>query len=452
VFSGQTKEQRQQQAKLLAVVARAGGGGGGRASGARTRPRHEGGEAECEPLLALARPQELANVWLLAAVDKETADADLRGCTELLADQAGLKDNLAHRLRGHLARLSTATSAAAAGVIDYATRLDLIKVFVEHITASGPVTVRASLRNLRLVINACRKETPTVDALYTGFVSEVLKMIMESCARDIYNKAESNEAYFYPQLMKQLLGEANLLIFALPSVFLSLDKLGFEADTYLSRILKKEVFGLFFERFSYCTCKEHQHACLPSTADASLALPLINIRVTKFAEALEQGGARLRAFVVHALVVQYLGPGLRQEPSFFCLLQLVTLLVKLLNANAVDACAAIKADAGVRVRAAGGLTPRADAMELRGAELYWLVLPMAEVLAALVERTETPRLLARGDLYMAIKSTAASLRKIWLQAGHRGPRCSQRRAVLAALVRFVALHCIHDVFHAVCGK
>ena len=194
---------------------------------------------------------------------------------------------------------------------------------------------------------------------------------------------------------------------------------------------------------------------MTSSGDTKHQLQQINDRAHKFAEALEHlEGTRLRAFVVHAFIGQYFGQTLLQHPSFFCLLQLTTLLVKLLSTSATEACGKLTSKTQnltiLPASAAGGITPRADAIERRGAELYWLLCPMMDLLVLLPHpHSNLPELRARGDLYMAIKSTVASLRKIWLLVDHRRPRCPHRRSILSAVAKLVALQCIQDVFYAV---
>ena len=68
-------------------------------------------------------------------------------------------------------------------------------------------------------MNICRKEanaTNATDTRFKAFTSEVLKLIVEKCARHLYRKATFDKTYFYPELMGDILFDASLTLAVLP--------------------------------------------------------------------------------------------------------------------------------------------------------------------------------------------------------------------------------------------
>jgi hypothetical protein len=316
---------------------------------------------------------------------------------------------------------------------------------------------------------------PGSDTEFQAFVSGTLRIIFGRCAHQIYSSSSSSikpvgsaaamgggfgarPTYSLPQLLADALADARLALSLLPSLLGAVSSLAFERDAYLLRVLNKDLFGLLFERFCYCTCPRNAAACLGPADDAVAMLEQIHRRAATFAAALQGGGGgaaaaqmrRLREYVLCRLVPQYFSAVARAHPSYPCLLQITTQFVKLLNGHALEACQAAARVVGGGGGGGGGGNlsvpdgaERSEDVRRREVELMALLPAMITVL-----RNTPAGAVARGDIYSAISSTLATLADMWLLVGASGPTRPEWRQVLTAVAKVLAVEVMFDAFES----
>ena len=502
LYKDSAYEQRQEPVKLLALVAAADVG-------------HK-----------LERKSELSNVWLLAMLDSHSDDADLQYLTMLLrqttkydcpewdavdntvAERASAASSL-QPLRmlalGRDGELTASTndavrssrthsgetgSASGGRSLEYAARLEQLKLFVRRAVKLGDV--HQALINLRTCIDVCRRDSMH-DGQYRNYINGALTIVLRDCAPQLYRNVQgvqdsaANRKYFFPRLLEDTLAVSAEALGLLPSLLAALARLKFSTDSYLLRMLKREIFGQLFERFSYapksCSCPGIATVQLHLHHDPLEKLKQIHGVAQTFASALQAaveedgsgdgsgnvgGGSisHLRRFVLVTLVQQYFGAAAATHPGYPCLLQLSTQFVKLLNSYTVAACRPpprkrelAESSNAVAGSASGGssrgkvlpvpVSMLSQSVAIRESELYILLAPLLETICGHGQVMRLgPGKASRGDAYSALKSTLTSLRDIWIAQGVHGPVTSQRREALRTAAKVLGMHCVVDLFEA----
>lgn len=154
---------------------------------------------------------------------------------------------------------------------------------------------------------------------YLKFVGNGVGTIVSTLSRETYRQGA---ACVLPRLVTECLQNVSIVILAptlLGQFLRGMSVLNFARDSYLFRIVLRDIFRRYFERFACAACL-HKESNIPTLSSTHT--------IDAFAEGVAGGGANsMCEFVVKEVLPRYLRPEFGEHPAYPTIVQNALLLL-----------------------------------------------------------------------------------------------------------------------------